>query len=218
MAPTIPQALLWILGYLLTMLLYTIINIVVCRRRFPRQSQWLSLFAMLLCCGGYLALLARSGCLPPLSFPSLPGLLAALFTAPALYLLCDCGIDPLLEKRFPRSEASYAQAAARLASQPVSGFFQAVLLSPVMEELLMRGLLLPALSPLFGPLAALLLSSLLFALLHFNWVQTLSALSCGLALGLLSLLSGSLFCCVLAHLGYNLLSFLLLLRKYQKGA
>ena len=52
MAPTIPQALLWILGYLLTMLLYTIINVAVCRRRFPRQSQWLSLFAMLLCCGG----------------------------------------------------------------------------------------------------------------------------------------------------------------------
>ena len=99
MAPTIPQALLWILGYLLTMLLYTIINIAVCRRRFPRQSQWLSLFAMLLCCGGYLTLLARSGCLPPLSFPSLPGLLAALFTAPALYLLCDCGIDPLLDRK-----------------------------------------------------------------------------------------------------------------------
>ena len=216
MTPTIPQALLWVLGYFLTMLIYTFFHTAVYRKYFPRQSQWLHLGTMLLCCGGYLALLARAGCLPPLGAPALPGILAALLAAPVLYLLCDCGIDPLLEKRFPRSEEAYAQAAARLADQPVSGFFRAVLLAPVMEELLMRGLILSALSPVLGFPAALLLSSLLFALLHFNLVQTLSALLCGLILGLLFHFSGSLLCCMIAHCGYNLLSFLLLSRKYRK--
>lgn len=54
----------------------------------------------------------------------------------------------------------------------------------------------------------LFLSSILFALLHFNMVQTLSAFVCGFVLGLLYLNTNSLFCCILAHTGYNLLAYI----------
>lgn len=52
----------------------------------------------------------------------------------------------------------------------------------------------------------MVISAVLFALLHFNMAQTLSALVCGLVLGLLYLRTGSLFCCVITHMGYNLIS------------
>ncbi|MCH5285800.1 MAG: CPBP family intramembrane metalloprotease [Christensenellaceae bacterium] len=77
----------------------------------------------------------------------------------------------------------------------------------MIEEILMRGYLLQGLSVRYGHLIALLVSSLLFALLHFNMVQMLSAFVCGIALGLLYLRTGSLFCCILTHAGYNLISY-----------
>lgn len=70
----------------------------------------------------------------------------------------------------------------------------------------MRGFLLGGLAADYGEGAALVISAVLFALLHFNMVQTLSALVCGMVLGLLYLRTESLFCCVITHMGYNLIS------------
>ena len=85
---------------------------------------------------------------------------------------------------------------------------QRLLLAPFMEELLMRGFLLGGLSVSYGSVTALLISSAAFALLHFNMVQTLSALICGVVLGLLYMGTGSVLCCVAAHAGYNMISYL----------
>lgn len=72
----------------------------------------------------------------------------------------------------------------------------------------MRGFLLGGLSENYCKLTALLISSALFALLHFNMVQTLSALICGVVLGLLYMHTGSVMCCIIAHAGYNAVEFL----------
>lgn len=58
-----------------------------------------------------------------------------------------------------------------------------------------------------GIILALLVSAILFALLHFNMIQTLSALICGLVLGILYIFTGSLFICILAHALYNAISY-----------
>ncbi len=71
----------------------------------------------------------------------------------------------------------------------------------------MRGFLLGGLTVNYGKAAALALSSAVFALLHFNMVQTLSALICGVVLGLIYLQTGSVACCIAAHAGYNMISF-----------
>ena len=97
-----------------------------------------------------------------------------------------------------------------MSETPVPAFIHVCLLAPVTEEILMRGFALNGLKRTYGSGTALLVSSLLFALLHFNMVQTLSAFICGLILGILYLRTGSLLCCMLAHGGYNLISFLLL--------
>ena len=86
------------------------------------------------------------------------------------------------------------------------------LIAPVMEETLTRGLLLGGLREAYGLPLALCLSVGVFALLHFDLTQTLSAAVCGLVLGALYLHSGSLLCCILAHAAYNFVSYLALLR------
>lgn len=133
------------------------------------------------------------------------------------YLLLDKGLDPIFEKAFPASEESYRQTLQALSEAPVVSFFQICILAPMIEEILMRGFLLGGLSINYGKVTALMVSAFLFALLHFNMVQTLSAFICGIVLGLLYLHTGSLFCCILAHIGYNLISYItIILPLYGK--
>lgn len=210
---TIGEAALWAAAYLGVMLLYTTFDVAVWRKLAPGFSGWLDLFATALCAGGFLFLLQRRAPLRWLENMTLPGLLLAAACAAGFYLVLDLGLDPLLEKAFPASEASYQETVRSLLRFPVPAFFKICILAPAVEEALTRGLLLGGLREGYGPAAALLLSALVFALLHFNAVQTLSALVCGLALGLLYLRTGSLLCCVLAHAGYNALSFAVMVGK-----
>ena len=107
----------------------------------------------------------------------------------------------------PGSEARYQETLRHLNEAPVISFIQVCVLAPFMEEILMRGFLLGGLTVNYGKAAALALSSAVFALLHFNMVQTLSALICGVVLGLIYLQTGSVSCCIAAHAGYNMISF-----------
>lgn len=144
--------------------------------------------------------------------PGFGDILLALGCAAGFYLVLDMGLDPLLDRLFPQSGQSYAEAASSLKARPWAGLIRVCLLAPVIEEFLMRGLLLEKLRDPLGWLPALLISSAVFALLHFNLVQTLSALICGLALGALYLHSGSLLCCILAHSLYNFFSYMAIMR------
>lgn len=80
----------------------------------------------------------------------------------------------------------------------------------------MRGFLLGGLSASCGKAAALIVSSALFALLHFNMVQTISALICGFILGLLYLKTDSVISCAAAHAGYNMISYFTAILRGQK--
>lgn len=87
----------------------------------------------------------------------------------------------------------------------------AVSVAPLVEELLFRGVLLSALLQRWGSGAAILLSSLLFALLHvpgLNWqlIALPDLLLLALALAWLRLRSGSIWPGVLAHGTYNLMA------------
>ena len=101
---------------------------------------------------------------------------------------------------------------------PVFGAFcvllQVCIIAPVVEETLMRGVILGGLKNTYGSITALLVSSVLFAVLHFNMVQTLSAFMCGIVLGLLYLRTRSVFCCIIAHCGYNFISSLTTIYPY----
>lgn len=205
---TIGGAIIWTACYFGVMLLYTAVDVAVWRKVFSRASGWLNTVTIALCACGFLALMKRAGhAIPLLSNLTLPGVLMALGCSALFYLALDHGLDPLLERAFPASERAYQETIQSLRKAPIPSFIQISILAPVMEETLMRGLILDGLIPAYGAAAALLVSSALFALLHFNMVQTLSAFLCGVVLGLLYLQTESVGLCIIAHCGYNVLSY-----------
>ena len=98
---------------------------------------------------------------------------------------------------------SYASPRAPGAGEP-AGWLAAVVLSPLFEESLYRGQLLPALRAVAGSGVALLFSSAFFAFSHLTPWSMLTTFLVGLALGCVSLVTRDLWLCVGLHAGLNL--------------
>ncbi len=78
--------------------------------------------------------------------------------------------------------------------------------TPILEELVFRGIVFGRLRDWYSGTAAVLVSSLLFALVHFNIVQFLYALFVGIVLALLVEWSGWLGTAVAGHMAANALA------------
>lgn len=84
----------------------------------------------------------------------------------------------------------------------------AVLVAPIVEELLFRGLLYPVLNRALGAIAALVLTSLAFALLHAGqlalaWAPLLTLFLVGFVLTLVRARYQSVMASTLVHMAYN---------------
>ena len=77
-----------------------------------------------------------------------------------------------------------------------------VVLAPVLEELLCRGILLESLRARYGVITALWASSLFFAVMHLHVTLAVNALVLGLILGFIYLRTDSLYATILLH-GFN---------------
>lgn len=207
----IRKAILYVAIYFGVMLFYTFLDVVVWRNIFPKYSNIFNLLTIIICVIGFLSFLKKAGYQIHLFLNfSFTGLLLAIGCSILFFLLLDRGLDPIFEKLFPESEESYQETISLLIQSPVTSFLQVCIIAPIIEEILMRNIVLAELKTNYGTATALLISSILFALLHFNMVQTLSALICGILLGLLYLKTKSILCCIIAHSGYNLISYLIL--------
>jgi len=82
--------------------------------------------------------------------------------------------------------------------------------APVFEELFFRGLSQRAIARRLGPTFGIVLSSLFFALAHFQTVQFPGLLAFGLILGVLAHRFGRLGPSIWAHIGFNLVAAVLL--------
>ena len=142
-----------------------------------------------------------------LSNISFVGMMLAIGCSFLFFLLLDRGLDPIFEGMFPQSEQDYQEMLESLIKSPLTSMIQVCVFAPIIEEILMRGVVLGGLKNSYGTVTALLISATLFALLHFNMVQTLSAFVCGIILGLLYIKTNSVFCCMIAHSGYNLICY-----------
>ncbi len=205
---SIGNGILWVLIWFGFMLLYTFLDVAVWRKISPAYEKYLNVITIVLSMIVFLIFLARKNNFKVELFRNISflGVLFAIGCALLLYVLLDKGLDPVFERIFPTSEENYQETLQTLGEAPVISLFQVCILAPIIEEILMRGYLINGLSESYGSIIALLVSSFLFALLHFNMVQTLSAFICGIILGLLYLQTGSIFCCILTHAGYNLIS------------
>lgn len=90
-------------------------------------------------------------------------------------------------------------------------FLYTVLAAPVVEELLFRGVVLGYLRRGFSDRTSVLVSALLFAIIHFNWIQGGYAFLLGILLGHLCLRTKSLWMSIFLHMFINLGSFFVFL-------
>jgi membrane protease YdiL (CAAX protease family) len=91
-----------------------------------------------------------------------------------------------------------------------------ILVAPLMEELLFRGFLYPALARWMGAAASVIITASAFTLLHgaqlgYSWAPLLLIFVVGLALTVTRMRTNSVATCVIVHMTYN---FVLLLQSY----
>ena len=87
-------------------------------------------------------------------------------------------------------------------------FVSIVLVAPIFEEFILRGIVLEGFLKNYGPKKAIIQSSLIFGVLHFNPWQFVGAFLMGLLLGWVYYRTRSLIPCIFIHLVNNLISFL----------
>ena len=86
----------------------------------------------------------------------------------------------------------------------------AVILAPVNEECIMRGLILKNLQRFFTTPVVVIIQAVLFGIFHANWVQGLYVLPVGAALGYVAVKTRSVMPSIFMHLFYNMLSFVVI--------
>ena len=210
---SIKNAVIWSAKYVCIILFTEIISIAIVRKYNTTLEPFIN-FLLFLLLGISFFIVLRNQTSFKIDFfyhATASNILISLACAFLLYFLLDKGIDPILENSFPQSEFDYQNTIKSLLKTPYLSFLHVCIAAPIIEELLMRGFILGGLQKKYGVLTGLFVSSLLFAVLHFNMVQTFSALFCGVIIGLLYLKTGSLFCCILTHSTYNMISYLLII-------
>lgn len=213
---TVGSAIILTAAYLGIMLLYTFLNVSVWRKVFPDHSDWINIVVIILCAVGFFYSIKSKYEIHISSNITPIGILLAILCSVLCFLLLDKCLDPIFERTFPQSEQDYQAMIQSLIKSPVTSLLQVCIIAPVTEEILMRGFVLGGLKDTYGIIVALLISALFFAILHFNMVQTLSAFVCGILLGLLYIITDSIPCCIIAHCGYNLISYITITYPHMK--
>ena len=86
-------------------------------------------------------------------------------------------------------------------------FLQSVVIAPIIEEILYRGIIQVKLVRDFSPRISILIASFIFAISHYNPTRLIRTFLCGLLLGTIYNKYGSLILSIAAHSTINLLAF-----------
>lgn len=138
-----------------------------------------------------------------------PGLVLGLIAAAAGGTIVLGELANLVTAVVPIGAGLAAQFNSLTRGNLAVALFTVVFVAPFTEELLFRGVLLKGFSDQWGRWPALVLSSALFGLFHFNVWQAPSAFLAGLFLGWLFLKTGSLLYPMAAHALFNALPVVL---------
>jgi len=99
---------------------------------------------------------------------------------------------------------------SEIIQMPILAFVTLVMLAPLLEELLFRGIILDGYLKNYSPLNSILISAFLFALIHGNLAQGIGAFIMGMVAGLLYWRTKSLLLCIGLHFSNNLIAFLVM--------
>ncbi len=90
------------------------------------------------------------------------------------------------------------------------------LIGPILEELIFRGVLLEGLRK-YGNAFGIIMSSILFGLMHQNFMQCIPAICMGFVWGVMTVKSGSLLPSIIVHIFNNSLSAILMIMLSSVG-
>ncbi len=93
-------------------------------------------------------------------------------------------------------------------NDPYSLFFMLVIAAPLLEEILFRGIILDGFLKNYKPAQGILISALMFAVIHGNLAQGIGAFAIGIILGWLYWKTNSLSLCMALHAINNLTGFI----------
>lgn len=88
-------------------------------------------------------------------------------------------------------------------------FVLSVILAPIIEEIVFRGIMFPALRKHYGVIVGIIASSLVFTLVHINILQMISALPLGIYLAIMYHRTGSIIPGIVLHALWNLIVLLI---------
>lgn len=93
-------------------------------------------------------------------------------------------------------------------------FASLTIAGPIMEEILFRGIFLLKLKDNFNTIAALILSSFIFSMLHYSGYQQISAFITGLLFAIITLKTNGIFYSIIGHILFNSLTTILGIVSY----
>jgi membrane protease YdiL (CAAX protease family) len=114
------------------------------------------------------------------------------------------GVVEPLGSLIPLSESMKGVLRDAAGETGVFTFIYFILAAPVMEELLFRGIMLDGLLKRYRPLTAILMTSLIFGIVHLNPYQFVIGFVLGVLLGWVYLRTGSVAQCIVIHMSANL--------------
>ncbi len=91
----------------------------------------------------------------------------------------------------------------------ILGILSAVVLAPVFEELLMRGIIFNRSKKVFGAIGCIAVTTVLFSLMHMNIVQGIYVIPLGIFFGYVAYRYNSVFLCMICHAINNLVGVML---------
>lgn len=133
----------------------------------------------------------------------LAGAAEAVGTALLLFVLINFIVSPVLFQFFPVSAGNYEATVTGMLEVPMAALWQVMVIAPLWEELIFRGFILKRALRRWSSVFSILLTSVLFGILHMSVVQGLSAAAAGLLLCHFYVRRRSVGLNILAHSLYN---------------
>ena len=96
----------------------------------------------------------------------------------------------------------------RMFMNPITAFISICIIAPIFEEIVYRGIILEQLSKRYGMATSIIISALIFGLVHWNFHQGVNTFFVGLILGFIYLKTKSLLLCIFWHFANNFLVFI----------
>lgn len=140
--------------------------------------------------------------------PTFIGYISIIFLVFSFRFVYDNSIALLLEKYITFDFIDIEKSYLPLFASPVRFFLSAVIVAPIVEEVIYREIILNKLLGKYSSIFAIIISSLLFSVIHLSIFSMINALFLGMIFGYLYTMYKSLVFCIVLHSAANMLVFI----------